>query len=103
MKVTVSDKMRQILRDDDWTPSELASEVGCRVSVAQNLISKEIAAGNVQFVGYDRRPGSRSNLYTWVGDDDLITMAKRAADYLEEHAKDPLGQSIANHLRRMTS
>jgi hypothetical protein len=57
----------------------------------------------VQFVGYKQETGKRSNLYTWVGDDDLITMAKRAADYLEEHAKDQLGQSIANHLRRMTS
>jgi predicted transcriptional regulator len=103
MKVTTSDRMRQLLREDDWTPTELASEVGCHRSMAQNLIGKEIAAGNVQFVSYDRRPGSRSNLYTWVGDDDLLTMAKRAADYLEEHAKDQLGQSIANHLRRMTS
>jgi hypothetical protein len=103
MKVTVSDKMRQLLREYDWTPAQLASEVGCRISVAQNLITREIAAGNVEFVGYDRRPGARSNLYAWVGDDDLITMAKRAADYLDEHAQDQLGRSLANHLRRMTS
>jgi hypothetical protein len=103
MKVTRTDMMRQLLREDDLTPLDLAMAVGCHRSMAQHLISKEMAAGNVKFVGYDKRPRSRSKLYAWVGDDDLITMAKRAADYLEEHAKDQLGQSIANHIRRMTS
>jgi hypothetical protein len=98
-----SDKMRQILREDDWTPTELGRAAGCARSVANNLIQREIANGNVQFVGYKQETGKRSNLYTWVGDDDLITMSKRAADYLDEHAQDQLGKSIANHIRRMTS
>jgi hypothetical protein len=99
MKVTKFDKMRQLLRDADWTYQELADEVDCQKASAIKLVHEEIAAGNVKFVGYK----AYSKLYTWVGDDDLITMAKRAADYLEEHAKDKLGQSIAHHLRRMIS
>jgi predicted transcriptional regulator len=99
MKVTKFDKMRQLLREADWTYQELADEVDCQKASAIKLVREEIAAGNVKFVGYK----ADSNLYTWVGDDDLITMAKRAADYLEQHAKDQLGQSIAKHLRRMTT
>jgi hypothetical protein len=95
--------MRQLLREDDWTTTELGLAAGCARSVANNLIQRELLNGNVEFVGYKRKVGARSNLYTWIGDDDLLTMAKRAAEYLEEHAQDSLGKSIANHLLRMTA
>lgn len=103
MKITQSDHMRQLLREDDFTPTELGLAAGCARSVANNLIQREILNGNVEFVGYKREPGARSKRYTWVGDDDLLTMAKRAAEYLTEHAQDQLGKSIANHLLRMTA
>jgi predicted transcriptional regulator len=103
MKITRADKMCQLLREGDWTPKDLAVAANCLRSTAQNLITREMAAGNVECVGKTLVKGSARKLYTWVGDDDLITMAKRAAGYLEENAKDKLGQSIANHLRRMTS
>jgi predicted transcriptional regulator len=95
--------MRQLLREDDWTTTELGLAAGCARSVANNLIQRELLNGNVEFVGYKRKVGARSNLYTWIGDDDLIAMTKRAADYLAEHAQDSLGKSIANHLLRMTA
>jgi len=94
--------MRQLLREDDWTPTELGLAANCARSVANNLIQQEIANGNVEFVGYKREPGARSKRYTWIGDDDLITMARRAAEYLSEHAQDQLGKSIAKHLAIMT-
>jgi hypothetical protein len=103
MKITCTDKMRQLLREDDWTTTELGLAAGCARSVANNLIQRELLNGNVEFVGYKREVGARSNLYTWIGDDDLLTMAKRAAEYLDEHAQDSLGKSLANHLFRMTA
>ena len=103
MKITCADRMRQLLREDDWTTTELGHAAGCARSVANNLIQRELLLGNVEFVGYKREPGARSNLYTWIGDDDLLTMAKRAAEYLDEHAHDTLGKSIARHLLRMTT
>ncbi|MDE3021938.1 MAG: hypothetical protein KGI54_08770 [Pseudomonadota bacterium] len=94
--------MRQLLRDGEWNCHALAMEADCHHTGAYALIQRELAAGNVAEVGYVVKGMARYKTYIWAGDDDLITMSIRAAEYLKEHAKDHLGQSLANHLMRLT-
>ena len=79
----------------------MSEEAGCHYTGAYALILRELEAGNVAQTGYIVQGRSRYKLYTWIGDDDLITMSIKAAEYLKEHAKDNLGQSLANHLIRL--
>jgi len=101
-KISKADRIRQLLRQGDWSAQDLADEVGCHYTGAYSLIQRELEAGNVVDVGYRVHIKVRCRLYTWAGDDDLITMAIRAAEYLREHATDHLGQSLANHLMRLS-
>ena len=107
--LTKANHMRQLLRESDWTIGGLASEVGANPGQVHRLIHSEMNVGNVVIAGKrstkDRGGWMKDkniNLYTWSGDDDLITMAIRAAEYLREHAKDQLGLSLANHLMRLS-
>lgn len=100
--LTKADQMRQLLRSGEWNAHALASAVDAEPSAAWRLIDKELKAGNVDMVGYKVRGKARYKLYTWSGDDDLITMSIRAAEYLREHATDQLGKSLACHLMRLS-
>ena len=100
--ITKADQMRQLLREGEWNSYALATAVDCEPSAAYRLIQRELTSGNVACVGYKVHGKARYKLYTWAGDDDLIIMAIRAAEYLHEHAADQLGKSLANHLMRLS-
>lgn len=100
--ITKADQMRQLLREGEWNSYSLACAVDCDPSNAYALIQREVKLGNVACVGYKVHGKARYKLYTWAGDDDLITMSIRAAEYLREHAADHLGKSLANHLMRLS-
>lgn len=97
---TKADMMRQLLRAGEWTRHALAVAVDTEPSAAWRLIRTEHERGNVDIVGVT--PIGKYKLYTWSGDDDLITMSIRAAEYLKEHATDQLGKSLARHLMRLS-
>ena len=103
---TKADHMRQLLRESEWGASELAEQADALPSQALRLIQREIAAGNVEAVGSRTmvckgRFSVVVKTYTWCGDDDLITAALRAAEYLRDSAPDDLGRSLSKHLFRL--
>ena len=99
-QISKSDTMRQLLRSGEWTRHALAVAVDIEPSAAFRLIQKEHERGNVDIVGVTQK--GKYKLYAWSGDDDLITMSIRAAEYLQEHAMDQLGKSLARHLMRLS-
>lgn len=105
--MTKADHMRKLLRESEWGVSDLAHEADALPSQALRLIQREIERGNVECVGKkivvcQGRFVATIKTYTWCGDDDLITMSIRAAEYLRERATDKLGRSLANHLMRLS-
>ena len=106
--ITKADHIRQLLRTSDWTINALAKAANAHPAQTLRLLVKELDAGNVVVTGYKNGifggfgKGRKIRLYTWAGDDDLITMSIRAAEYLREKATDQLGQSLANHLMRLS-
>jgi hypothetical protein len=98
--------MRQLLRESEYGATELAEQAGALPSQALRLIQREIAAGNVEAVGSrdmvcKGRFKMQVKIYTWCGDDDLVTAALRAAEYLRDSAPDDLGRSLSKHLFRL--
>lgn len=95
--ITHRDTARQLLRQSDYTISELVTEIGADWHSLYRMIKNELKNGNVEVVSKNAHP----KRYTWCGDDDLITMALRAADYLRDNASDELGKSLSRHLFRL--
>ena len=103
-----ADNIRYLLRTSEWTVNALAKEANADPAQTLRLIVNEINKGNVVSVGYKDgsdsgwMKGKKIRLYTWAGDDDLITMSIRAAEYLREKSTDQIGKAIANHLMRLS-
>ena len=98
--ITKADHARQLLRQRDWTMSELSKATGIGRGSLFHLIEKELKRGNVDFTGHT--PCGKYRRFTWCGDDDLITTAIRVAEYLRAHAVDDLGKALAVQLMKLS-
>lgn len=91
--VNKKEKMKRLLMKSDFTVSELAGEAGCPASHASRAIKKWVKEGMVEIVAF-RDSCKNRPAYTWCGDDDIHTIALRAADFL----RDQIGTEPAKHL-----
>ena len=94
-----TDQMRYWLACQDYTPSELAREVGSTIPHVWRFLRDQMKKGNVEVAS----KRGRSVSYTWCDDDDLVVTAVRAADYLRAHSIDERGQQIATRIYALAS
>jgi hypothetical protein len=92
-----TEKMKYWLMRSDYTPSELAAEIGCDQAHCWKWIQRQLKQGNVECVA-TRKRFSAQRAYTWCGDDDVTILAIKAAEYLRDQVATDEAKALARKI-----